>query len=53
MAVARGARYIEKHVTLDPTEESIRDNAFSSTPDEFAEMVRVGREMERLLNANR
>ncbi len=52
MAVARGAKYIEKHVTLSPAEESIRDHAFSSTPDEFARMVRIGNEMERLLNAS-
>ncbi len=53
MAVARGAKYVEKHVTLDPTEESIRDNAFSATPGEFAQMVQIGNEMERLLNANK
>lgn len=50
IAVARGARYVEKHVTLDKTEESIKDNHFALSFDEFAEMVRIGRGMERLLN---
>jgi len=49
MAIARGAQYIEKHVTLDKTEESIRDNAFALSFDEFAEMVRIGRGMARLV----
>jgi len=45
IAVARGARYIEKHVTLDKTECSIKDNHFALSFDEFAQMVSVGREM--------
>lgn len=49
IAVARGARYIEKHVTLDKTETSIKDNHFALSFDEFAQMATIGREMERLL----
>ena len=49
IAIARGACYIEKHVTLDKTEESIRDNAFALSFDEFEQMVKIGREMGRLL----
>lgn len=45
IAIARGAQYIEKHVTLDKTEESIRDNAFALSFDEFGKMVKIGREM--------
>ena len=48
LAVARGARYIEKHVTLDKTNPFPRDNAFAITFDEFAQMVRLGDEMARL-----
>jgi len=47
IAIARGARYIEKHVTLDKTETSIKDNAFSLSFDEFAQMVSMGREMAK------
>jgi sialic acid synthase SpsE len=47
-AVAHGAQIIECHVTLDPTEESIKDNHFACTPDEFSTMVRLGNEIARL-----
>ena len=48
VAIMRGACYIEKHVTLDKTEESIKDNSFSLSPDEFADMVKYGKEIHRL-----
>ena len=48
LAVAKGARYIEKHVTLDKTNPFPRDNSFAITFDEFAQMVRLGDEMARL-----
>lgn len=47
LAVSRGALYIEKHFTLDKTEESIRDNAFSADPKEFSELVHSGKEIAR------
>lgn len=50
IAIARGARIIEKHFTLDKSDTTIRDHALSATPDEFAEMVRLGRVMERYLD---
>lgn len=47
-AVARGAKVIECHLTLDPTEESIKDNHFACTPNEFTLMVKVGNEIAQL-----
>jgi N,N'-diacetyllegionaminate synthase len=49
IAVARGAKYVEKHFTLDKTEHSIRDNHFALVPEEFRRMVEAGREMERFI----
>ena len=49
IAVARGAQYIEAHVTLSKTEQTIKDNWFSLSFSEFAHMASIGREMERLL----
>ena len=49
IAVARGARYIEKHVTLDKTETSIKDNHFALTFEEFQAMAFIGMEMARLV----
>lgn len=44
-AVARGARYVEKHFTLDKTSQVIRDHVLSATPDEFRQLVELGRPM--------
>ena len=49
IAISRGAKYIEKHVTLDKTECSIKDNAFALSFDEFRAMASIGTEMARLL----
>ena len=49
LAVARGARYIEKHFCLDKTDLIVRDTPFSATPAEFSEMVRIGSGIARLL----
>jgi sialic acid synthase SpsE len=49
VAIAKGAQYIEKHVTLSKSEESIKDNSFALSFEEFGEMVKIGREMEWLL----
>ena len=48
VAIGRGATVIEKHVTLNKTEESIKDNQFALNFDEFSEMVHIGRAMSRL-----
>ena len=49
LAVARGAEYIEKHFTLGKDDLGVRDTVFSATPDEFAELVRIGKGIERLV----
>lgn len=49
LAIARGAKVIEKHVTLDKTEETIKDNHFAVSFDEFEEMAKLGRRLERLV----
>jgi len=51
LAIARGAGVIERHFTLDRSDTTIRDHALSSTPDEFATLVRLGRSIARLTAA--
>lgn len=48
LAVARGARYVEKHFTLNRTSPVIRDHVLSATPAEFAHLVTHGRALARL-----
>ena len=48
IAVARGAQYIEKHITLNKTSTVIRDHVLSATPAEFRELVDVASPMARL-----
>jgi sialic acid synthase SpsE len=48
MAIARGAKYIEVHVTLNKAQPEIRDNMFACTPDEFETLVRLGKQIARL-----
>ena len=50
IAVARGAQYIEKHVTLDPTNTEIRDHSFALTIGNFRAMAQMIKLMERVLN---
>lgn len=47
-AAALGAKIIEKHITFDKTAEG-PDHACSAEPEEFAEMVRQIRRVERML----
>ena len=42
-AVSRGAQYIEKHVTLNKADTSLRDNAFALSFEEFGNMVTLAR----------
>jgi len=49
-AVARGAKIVEKHFTLDRSMEG-NDHKVSLLPEEFAEMVRRIREVEEALGA--
>ncbi|MBF0342088.1 MAG: N-acetylneuraminate synthase family protein [Magnetococcales bacterium] len=51
LAIARGARIIEKHFTLDKSDTTIRDHVLSATPEEFARLVTLGRAMHRYLQA--
>jgi sialic acid synthase SpsE len=49
IAIAKGAKIIEKHVTLDKTEESIKDNHFALSFGEFSQLASIGREMSRMV----
>jgi len=49
LAIARGATVVERHFTLDKSDVTIRDHALSSTPDEFAMLVDLGKGIERNL----
>ena len=51
LALARGARYLEKHITLDKTSPVIRDHVLSATPEEFRQLVSIGRPLARLVEA--
>ena len=50
MAIVRGAKVIEKHFTLDKSDTTIRDHALSATPQEFLNLVTIGRAIDRNLN---
>lgn len=50
LAVAHGARYIEKHFTLNKTSQVIRDHVLSATPDEMRQLVTLGRELRLFLS---
>jgi N-acetylneuraminate synthase/N,N'-diacetyllegionaminate synthase len=49
LAVALGARIIEKHFTLDKSLSYFRDHRLSADPAELAELVRRVRQAEKLL----
>jgi N-acetylneuraminate synthase/N,N'-diacetyllegionaminate synthase len=49
LAVAAGARVIEKHFTLDKKLSDFRDHQLSADPAEFAEMVRRIRQVQELM----
>jgi sialic acid synthase SpsE len=50
VAIARGAAFVEKHITLNRTSTVIRDHVLSATPPEFAELTRLGGAMHRLVD---
>ena len=50
ISICRGATLIERHFTLDKSDNTIRDHALSSTPSEFTTLVRTGREIYRTIN---
>lgn len=47
LAIARGAKIIEKHFTLDKSSTVIRDHTLSATPEEFRILVNLGRELHK------
>ena len=47
IAISRGAQIIEKHFTLDKSDNTIRDHALSATPKEFRLLVELGREIHK------
>jgi len=49
LAISRGARFVEKHFTLNKTSPVLRDHILSATPEEFRKLVDVGRELGRLV----
>lgn len=49
LAISRGAKIIEKHITLDKSDTTIRDHALSAVPEEFKAMVDIGRDMAKLI----
>jgi N,N'-diacetyllegionaminate synthase len=48
LAIARGAKFVEVHCTLDKTEETIKDNHFACTPDEFELLVKLGTQIAKI-----
>src|SRR3990167_6783996 len=48
IAVARGAEYIEKHITLYRHAGFPKDASFALVPEEFRQMVDIGNEIARL-----
>jgi sialic acid synthase SpsE len=51
LAIARGAKYIEKHLTVNKGSQVVKDHVLSATPDEFRSMVDNGRALTRLIDA--
>lgn len=51
VAIARGAAYVEKHLTLDKTSQVIRDHVLSATPQELRQLTEIGGEIRCLLLA--
>ena len=47
-ACAKGAKYIEKHMTLNLDNLEKRDHVLSATPSEMTELVRIGRRLARI-----
>ena len=50
LAISRGAAVIEKHFTLNKSDMTIRDHALSATPEEFRNLVNLGREINKKIS---
>lgn len=51
LAISRGAKIIEKHFTLDKSENIIRDHLLSATPSEFRNMVEISTDIFKKLDS--
>lgn len=49
LAISRGARFVEKHVTVNKGSQVVKDHALSATADEFRHLVETGRPLARLV----
>lgn len=49
LAISRGAKMIEKHFTLNKSDQTIRDHTLSATPTEFKNMVDIGSDIFKKL----
>ncbi len=49
LAVAAGARIIEKHFTIDKTRSSFRDHQLSADPEDMQQLVQAIRDVELML----
>lgn len=47
LAISRGAQIVEKHFTLDKSDRTIHDHVISATPDEFKNLVELGRDLNK------
>ena len=45
LAIARGAKIVERHFTLDQTNEAIRDHQISTSPHELTKLINIGRHL--------
>ena len=52
LAISRGAKIIERHFSLDKSDNTIRDHVISSTPSEFRLLVELGRELHKKYKSN-
>ena len=50
LAISRGAKMIERHFTLNKSDSTIRDHSLSSTQEEFIELVRIGKKLEKIVD---
>ena len=48
IAITRGATIIEKHLTLDKSDTTIRDHALSLSPKEFKDLVDLGNSIYKM-----
>ena len=48
LGISRGALIVEKHFTFDKSDTTIRDHAVSVTPNEFSQLVKLGRQLSNI-----